>query len=180
MKALFPVLLVIACSSASKFVSHDDYGDVSGGDLMTPQFDLPLPASVCARRDSNRPRDKIVVHQGRCDGPPLFQIVVTAPHTRPFAFVPGTQFMVARETQRSLRGVLATDLVATNKATDLVSRDLSFFDTDNLAVLNDPSESYRVIHLFYEDLDPDRRKLADDVIGGVEPRRTPLDRAPRN
>ena len=47
-----------------------------------------------------------------------------------------------------------------------------------MAVLNDASERYRVIHLFYEDLDPDRRKVADDVIDGVEPRRTPMDRMP--
>jgi hypothetical protein len=178
MKALLPLVLSIACASSSKFVAHDDTGDVSGGVLGTFEFDLPVPRNLCARRDSNRPRDKIVVHEGDCAGPSLFEIVLTAPHTRPFTFVPGTQFTDARETHRNLRGVTAIDLVARNTATDLVSRDLSFFNTDDMAILNDPAERYRVIHLFYEDLDPDRRKVADDVIDGVEPRRSPMDRMP--
>ena len=45
-------------------------------------------------------------------------------------------------------------------------------------VLNDPSERYRVIHFFYENLDPERRKRADEVIDEVAPRRSPFERMP--
>ena len=178
MKALPLLLLTVACGSFSRHISNYDYGDVSGDELMTSEFDLPVPKALCARRDANRPRDKIVVHEGRCDGPTLFQIVVTDPHARPF--LPGRLFMSVHETRRNLRGVSATDLLARNTATDLVSRDLSFFDTDDLVVLNDPAERYRVIHFFYEDLDPERSRRAAEVIDAVAPRRTPFDRMPPN
>ena len=178
MKGLPLLVLAVACGHFSRHISNYDYGDVSGDELMTPEFDLSVPKGLCASHDAKRPRDKIVVHEGRCDGPSLFEIVVTDPHTRPF--LPGSLFMSVSATRRNLRGVPATDLVARNTATDLVSRDLSFFNTDDLVVLNDPSERYRVIHFFYEDLDPARRKMADEVIDEVAPRRTPFERMPPN
>ena len=176
MKTLPLFVLTVACGSFSRHISNFEYADVSGDELTTAEFDLPVPKALCARRDAKRPRDKIVVHEGRCDGPPLFQIVVTDPRTRPF--LPGALFMTMRETRRNLRGVPATDRLARNTATDLRSRDLSFFDTDDLVVLNDPSERYRVIHFFYEDLDPEHSKRADEAMDEVAPRRTPFDRMP--
>jgi len=178
MKALPLLVLAAACGSFSRHVANFDYGDVSGDELMTSEFDLSIPKGLCARHDANRPRDFIVVHEGRCDGPALFQIVVTDPHARPF--VPGKVFASVQQTRRNLHGVPATDLLARNTATELVSRDLSFFDTDDLVVLNDPAGRYRVVHFYYQDLDPARSRRADEVMDEVAPRRTPFERMPPN
>jgi hypothetical protein len=150
---------------------------VSGRALATPELEISIPATMCARREPEPVNPTaIVVHEGPCDGSPLFQIAVTDPRIGPLLDRRRTQ---VRETKRNLRGVPATDLVGREAATGSYSRDLSFFTTDDLVVLNDPAQRYGVVHLFYDGLDEQRRKLADDVIEGVVPYRTPLDRVPR-
>jgi hypothetical protein len=172
----WPVLLaIVGCASFSKGFYGEPSGDVSGRDLATPEYELSVPATLCARRETGD-TTMITVHEGRCDGIPLFQIAVTNPR---LARKLDPRYTTIRNERRDLRGVPATDLLRRDEATGSYSRDLSFFTTDDLVVLNDPAQRYGVVHLFYEGLDDQRRKAADDVIDGVVPFRTPLDRVPR-
>jgi hypothetical protein len=175
MRASVVILATISCASLSKGYETGHGGDVSGRDLATPEYELSVPATLCARRETGE-TPTITVHDGRCDGILLFQIAVTNPR---FARKSDPRYTTIRNERRSLRGVSATDLLRRDEATGSYSRDLSFFTTDDLVVLNDPAQRYGVVHLFYEGLDEQRRKVADDVIDGVVPFRTPLDRFPR-
>jgi len=174
MKA-WPLLVALAgCASLSRSFDGEPAGDVTGRDLATPEFELSVPATMCARHQAGG-TTRITVHEGRCDGSPLFHIAVTDPRAAPLL---DTRSASVRETKRNLRGVPATDLLGRDAATGSYSRDLSFFTTDDLIVLNDPAWRYGVVHLFYDGLDERRRKLADHVIDEVVPYRTPLDRGP--
>jgi hypothetical protein len=172
----WPLLVaIVACASLSRGFDGEPFGDVSGRDLATPEYELSVPATLCARRETGE-TPMITVHDGRCDGVLLFQIAVTNPR---FARKSDPRYTTIRNERRSLRGVSATDVVRRDEATGSYSRDLSFFTTDDLVVLNDAAQRYGVVHLFYEGLDEQRRKVADDVIDRVVPFRTPLDRVPR-